>query len=219
MRTLLFFLFTSSNPETQRGPQQRCLFLLALVAFALAGCGVARPIKYYQVSYAPAGPVAADAIDATLLVRAFESSHLYLDDKIVYGFDGPEMGTYEDHRWAEPPVEILQMALVRGLRASGRFQAVYTIRADTTGRFVLAGHLYDFKEVDTNPIVARLNYDVRLRDRATSTIVWKHLYSRDEPATEKSINAFVIAMDKNIQRSVQEIQASLDEYFRAHPVK
>jgi hypothetical protein len=26
-------------------------------------------------------------------------------------------------------------------------------------------------------------------------------------------------MDKNLQRSVQEVSAGLDEYFRAHPVE
>src|SRR3974390_3366246 len=123
------------------------LSILAVVFF-VAGCGSARPIKYYQLSYpSTAPPPSPDAINTTLMVRPFEASHLYLGDQIVYGFDSPEMGTYQYQRWAEPPVEILQDALVRGLRATGRFRAVYTIRSDTTGQYVLAGHLYDFKEV------------------------------------------------------------------------
>jgi ABC-type uncharacterized transport system auxiliary subunit len=199
-----------------------CFFLTAIgvaaFAFGLTGCGTARPIKYYEVNYATGISVAPDAIDTTLMVRLFEASHLYLDDKIVYSFEGPEMGTFETQRWAEPPVEILQNALVRGLRASGRFRAVHTVRASVNWRFVLAGHLYDFKEVDSNPIVARLNYEVHLWDRTKAAIVWDHVYAHDEPATEKSVNAFVMAMDKNVQRSVQEVQAGLEEYFRAHPL-
>jgi ABC-type uncharacterized transport system auxiliary subunit len=199
-----------------------CFFLIGIAvatfAFGLTGCGSARPIKYYQVNYPTGLTVAPDAIDTALMVRLFEASHLYLDDKIVYGFDGPEMGAYETHRWAEPPVEILQNALVRGLRASGRFRAVYTLRANVNWRFVLGGHLYDFKEVDTNPIMARLNYEVRLWDRKKAVIVWNHVYTHDEPATEKSVSAFVVAMDKNVQRSVQEVQAGLEEYFHAHPL-
>ena len=68
-------------------------------------------------------------------------------------------------------------------------------------------------------IVARLSYEVRLRDRKSGTTVWEHSYSYDEPASEKSVSAFVNAMDKNIQRSVQEVQAGLEEYFRAHPMQ
>jgi ABC-type uncharacterized transport system auxiliary subunit len=192
--------------------------LLSFMLVAVAGCGSGRPIKYYQLTYPSAEPASPSALDVVLMVRPLEASPLYLDDKIVYGLDGPQMGTYQNHRWEEPPIEILQTALIRGLRASGHFRAVYTIRSDANGRFLLGGYLYDFKEVDMKPIVARLNYEVRLRDRKTSTTVWSHSYSHDEPASEKTVNAFVIAMDKNVKRSVEEIQAGLDEYFQSHPL-
>jgi len=189
------------------------------LATCLVGCGGARPIKYYQISYPTTSAVAQDAINTTLMVRIFEASHLYLDDKIVYGYDSPEMGAYEYQRWAEPPVEILQNALVRGLRSSGCFRAVYTLRANANGQYILAGQLYDFKEIDATPILARLNYEVRLRDRKSNATVWSRMYSHDEPATDKSVAAFVSAMDKNVRRSVEEVQAGLEEYFRAHPVQ
>jgi ABC-type uncharacterized transport system auxiliary subunit len=215
------FCFLSSILRRHSSPARRLALLTAsaLVSSALAACGGSRPIKYYQVSYPTKSAVAPDAINTALMVRPFESSHLYLDNKIVYGFDSPEMGTYEYHRWADPPVEMLQYALVRGLRASGRFKAVYTLRADPDGRYILAGRLYDCKEVDGPTIIARLSYDVRLRDRKTGTTVWEHSYSYDEPVAEKTVAAFVVGMDKNIQRSVQEIQSGLDEYFRANPIQ
>jgi ABC-type uncharacterized transport system auxiliary subunit len=190
-----------------------------ILAVLLTACGSRRPIKYYEVSFPSKAFVAPDAINAALMVRPFESNPLYLDEKIVYGFDSPEMGTYEYSRWVNSPVEIMEMALVRGLRAAGHFQAVYTMRSDPNSRFTLGGHLYDFKEVDSSNVVARLTYVVYLRDRKTSKTVWDYSYTHDEPATEKSINAFVNAMDKNIQRSVQEIDSGLEQYFRANPVQ
>jgi ABC-type uncharacterized transport system auxiliary subunit len=207
---------------SDRSGSPRLLSWLATVALSvlcLSGCAPPKPIKYYQVTYPTKAYIADDAINASLLVRPFEASHLYLDDKMVYGFDSPEMGTYEYQRWSEPPVEILQNALVRGLRSSGRFTAVSSMRADPSGRFILAGQLYDFREVDAASVVARLSYEVRLRDRKTGTTVWEHSYSYDEPATEKSVTAFVVAMDRNLQRSLQEVQSSLEAYFRAHPVQ
>ena len=195
------------------------LSILAVVFF-LAGCGSARPIKYYELSYpSTAPPASPDAINTTLMVRPFEASHLYLSDQIVYGFDSPELGVYQTQRWAEPPVEMLQDALVRGLRSTGRFRAVYTVRADMATQYMLAGHLYDFKEVDGSAIVARLSYEIRLRDRKSGITVWSHMYNHDEPASEKSVAAVATAMDKNVQRSVQEVQAGLEEYFRANPPK
>ena len=50
-------------------------------------------------------------------------------------------------------------------------------------------------------------------------IVWTHAYNHDEPASAKTVPAVVAAMDKNVQRSVEEVQAGLDEYFRANPPK
>jgi ABC-type uncharacterized transport system auxiliary subunit len=190
---------------------------IAALAFGLAACGAAKPAKYYQVTYPTKSFVADDALNVTLVVRPIEASPLYLDDKIVYGFDNPEMGTYEYQRWSQPPAEILQMALVRGLRATGRFRSVYSLRADPSERFILTGNLYDFKEVDGNTIVARLNYEVRLLDRKTGAVLWTHAYTHDEPAAQKSVMSFVEAMDKNVQRSIQEIAASLEQYFRASP--
>jgi ABC-type uncharacterized transport system auxiliary subunit len=218
MKTSLFFATRISNtaPSMERRSLVQFVALAALIC-GQTGCGAGRPNKYYQLTYPEAVAAAPDAIDTTIMVRPLEASHLYLDDKIVYGFAGPEMGTYQSQRWAAPPVEIMQDSLVRGLRASGRFKAVYTIRSDANGQYVLTGQLYDFKEVDLNPIVARLNYGVLLLNRKTGDTVWNHIYSHDEPASEKTVTAFVEAMNKNVQRSVQEIQAGLEEYFRAHP--
>jgi cholesterol transport system auxiliary component len=192
---------------------------LATAGLFVAGCGSSRPIKYYQVSYPTKTEVEPGAINTTLTVRPFDASRLYLDNRIVYGFSSPELDTYEYHRWVDPPVDMLQTALVRGLSSSGAFKAVYTVRRGPESRFLLGGNLFDFMEVDGANIVARLNYDVRLRDRKTGTIVWEHSYNHDEPVAEKSVNAFVLAMDKNLQRSVQEIQTGLQDYFRAHPVE
>jgi len=209
-------LRTALRRSTRTASSMVVLFVLI---FSMSGCGSTRPIKYYQINLPSAGAAAPDAIDAVLMVRTFDSSHLYLDDKIVYGFDSPEMGTYEYQRWVEPPVGMLQDSLVRGLRASGRFKGVYSLRSDINGNFILGGHLYDFKEVDGSAIVARLSYETRLRDRKTGSTVWSYTYSHDEPVSEKSISAFVQAMDKNVQRSVQEVQTGLEQYFRAHPLK
>jgi ABC-type uncharacterized transport system auxiliary subunit len=200
-------------------PNPKLLPWFALLLLCLSGCAAPKPIKYYEVNFPTKSFVADDAIDTTLTVRPFEASPLYLDDKIVYGFDSPEMGTYEYQRWVEPPVAIIQTSLVRGLRASGRFKGVYTMRADPNSRFILGGYLYDFKEVDAATIVARLGYEVRMRDRKTGTTVWSHSYRNDEPVSEKTVSAYVTAMGKNIDRSVQEVQTGLEEYFRAHPVQ
>jgi ABC-type uncharacterized transport system auxiliary subunit len=192
--------------------------IIAVLVVLLSGCAKPRAIKYYQITYPSNISVSPEAIDTALLVRSFEASHLYLDDRVVYGYDSPEMGTYEDQRWAEPPVEMLRDAIVRGLRSSGTFKGgVHIARSELSGRYLLSGHLYDFKELDAATISARLSFEARLWDRKTRTLIWSHWYSYDERAAEKTVSAVAAAMDRNVQRSVQAIGVNLTEYFKAHP--
>jgi ABC-type uncharacterized transport system auxiliary subunit len=184
------------------------LAVAALLALALSGCGSMKPIKYYQLTHPPTTPLGPSQtpVDIALLVRPFQTSHLYREDRIVYGGEGEQLGLYETHRWIEPPVELLQDALARGLRTSGQFKTVSTLRSDANVDFVLTGHLYAFREISAGSVVARLNFDVQLKDQKLDKVVWRHTYNRDVPSTGKTVADVAAAMDKNVQISVQEIQ-------------
>lgn len=196
------------------------LFLQAIVALLLCACGAARPSKYYQLTIpgdAPAGQ-AADPLPApvTLLVGNLFASDLYREDRIVYSTAGEQMGTYEYERWAEPPTEMIQEVLLRELRSSGRYRAVFTHKSDTNGDFLLRGHLYDFKEVSENGMFARLTVEFEMRDLKNGATVWSHYYQHDEPVNGKNVPAVVAALDKNVQRAVKETLGSLDQFFASH---
>jgi ABC-type uncharacterized transport system auxiliary subunit len=87
------------------------------------------------------------------------------------------------------------------------------------GDFLVRGRLYDFKEVSGSPIVAKVSFDLELRDLKTGTMVWTHSYSHDEPVDGKNVSAVVAAIDRNVQRGVKEMVASLGEYFATRPGK
>ncbi len=208
--------------ETGRVAIRRSLIIaVALMLGLLSGCGAARPSKYYQLTV-PTDPGAvekADAVPVTLLLGQLMTSHLYREDRIVYG-NGPEqMGTYEFQRWAEPPAEMIQEVLLRELRASGRYRAVYYRRSNMQGDFALRGRLYDFKELTGGQMSARVTLELEMRDLKNGATVWTHYYTHDEPASGKDVPAVVAALDKNVQRGVKEVVESLDQYFASHPVK
>src|SRR6267143_711286 len=87
---------------------------VALTAGWGSGCGATRPSRYYQLTVPPdaAAVERPDSLPVTLLLGAFMTSHLYREDRIVFG-NGPEqLGTYEYQRWAEPPAEMIQEVLL-----------------------------------------------------------------------------------------------------------
>jgi ABC-type uncharacterized transport system auxiliary subunit len=160
-----------------------------------------------------------DAVPVTLLLGGVATSHLYREDRIVYSNGKEQLGTYEFERWAEPPAEMIQEVLLRQLRASGRYRAVYYRRSNMKGDFTIRGRLYDFKEVSGSPMSARLTLELEMRDLNTGGTVWTHYYTQDEPVNGKDVSAIVAALDRNVQRAISEVIASLDQYFASHPAK
>ena len=193
--------------------------LLALAVVLAAGCGAARPSKYYQLTVpADSAPVAnSNPLPITLLIGRLTAPALYREDQIVYSSGGENMGTYEYQKWSEPPTEMIAEVMLRQFRASGRYHGVYTLRSDIHGDFLLHGHLYDFKEVGGNPLVARVTMELELREIKTSAVVWTHFYTHDELANGKDVGAVVAALNKNVQQGIAEFRASLDQYFAEHP--
>jgi ABC-type uncharacterized transport system auxiliary subunit len=200
----------------------RCLsiFLAAAVA-GLCSCGAVPATNYYQLK-APAEIASATAsqpLPITLLVGPLKASHLYREDRLVYATDSEAMGTYQTRRWAQPPTEMVQELLWRSLRASGRYSAVNVLTSSSRGDFLLEGNLYDFKEISGSTLAARVSLGLELRDMKTGAIVWTHSYAHDEPVSGKDVSAVVAALDQNAQRGISEAEASLNQYFAAHPQK
>jgi ABC-type uncharacterized transport system auxiliary subunit len=194
------------------------IVLIGIVALG-GGCAKAKPVHYYQIMYPSSTIAGANSLDVSIMVRNLIASHLYREDRIVFGNNAEEMGIYQNERWAEAPTDMLQNALVRGLRASGRFRSVTHLRSDSEGDFILSGHLFEFKEMDVNGSQARLTFDVEMRDAKTNKLVWTYAYNHDEPANGKAVAAVASAMSKNVEDSVKKVQAGLEEYFRDHPPK
>jgi len=185
-----------------------------------AGCGATRASHYYQLNVLSGArvPASEQPLPVTILVSRFYSSHLYREDRIVYSTQHESMGLYQYERWAEPPAEMLDEMLVRRLRHSHRYRQVYSMRSSVHGDYLLRGHLYDLKEVDTGSgLVARVSFDAELLDAKTRNLLWTHTYTHDEPAAAKTIDAVVAALDRNAQAGIADLADSLDAYFTAHP--
>jgi cholesterol transport system auxiliary component len=193
-----------------------CALLLSISVGA--GCGAARPSKYYQLTVPGEPPTnSSNPYHVTLMLAPITSSHLYREDHIVYTDNAQYMGVYQYQRWAEPPTEMIRDVLLRELRASDRFQGVYTWGSNVRGDYILRGHLYDFREISATNLVGRVTLELELHDPRTGATVWTHFYSHDQPVAGKDVAAVVAALDHDVQQGIAEFRASLDQYFSAHP--
>jgi ABC-type uncharacterized transport system auxiliary subunit len=192
---------------------------LALLLWGVAGCGGARPSKYYTLQLPAVSAPPANTYAVDLLVGRITAPHLYRDDRIVYRTGSAQLGTYEYHRWAEPPTEMLEAMLVRLLRSSGKYRSVQHLRSNARGNFILRGRLHNFEEVVDGALAGRLLMEIDLFNQETGTTVWSHFYSHDEPVNGDDVGAVVEALSRNVQRALERVAAGLDDYFAKHPQK
>lgn len=196
------------------------VFALCVAGAITSGCGASRPVKYYVLDPGNTPEPAATSaprFPITLLVARLSSSHLYRDDRLVYGSGPVQLGTYEYNRWAEPPIEMVQDALIAALRAKGQYRSVSAIGSNLRGDYILRGRLDSLDEVDKPGISARVSIELELFDPRSGATVWTSSYSHDQPVNGKTVANVVEALDENLRSGAQQLAANLAQYFADHP--
>ena len=194
---------------------------LATILARVTACGAVRPSKFYELdipetSMAPAG---APRFQTDLLVGRIIAPHLYRDDRIVYRTGTTQLGTYEYHRWAEPPADTIESLFVRTLRASGQYRSVQSLRSNARGDYILRGRLHELDEITGSSLMARVDFEVELYSQKSGTIVWAHHYNQDEPVNGKKVSDVVDALNRNLKRAIDQVDAGLADHFTKNPPK
>jgi len=202
----------------RRIPEIAAVSLLAVIA---AACAATPPTKYYVLDAPQASSAGQGQIPVRLVVGRITGSHLYRDDRVVYGTSDVELGTYEFQRWSEPPVDLIQDQLVATLRNSGQYRAVSRIGSSARGDYIVRGQLVALDEIDNKPgIAARFSLQLELFDPANGTVVWNSSYNHDEPVQgsgkKVAVADVVQALDHNVQQGLQQLTAGLGQYLATH---
>jgi ABC-type uncharacterized transport system auxiliary subunit len=201
--------------------------LAVLLVVFTAACGATRPVKYYQLQAPQAAPaVAANPLPISLLLGRVTAPHLYREDRIVYSLGSQQMGTYEYHRWAGPPDDMIEMLLISLLRASGQYSSVERVSSNARGDYILRGRLLSLEEVDKPSLAARFAIELDLFYPKTGTTVWSQSYSHDEPVTSSNgrkkkadVDEVVDALNRNVQQGLTQLTTALGQYFANHPAQ
>jgi ABC-type uncharacterized transport system auxiliary subunit len=192
-----------------------------ILACGTAGCVKARAVRYYMLSVPP---IAAQAnpqpIPVTIVVGRLNAPRLLRDDRVMYAVSDVQLGVDEYHRWAEPPTGMMERLLVERLRGSGRYKAVQHLSSTTRGDYILRGHLAALNEVDDpSGIKARFTLQLELFDVKAGRVVWNDKYTSDEPVPQKTVASVVQTLQKIVDTGLDQLTASLAQYFAAQPVQ
>jgi ABC-type uncharacterized transport system auxiliary subunit len=188
-----------------------------LLAGITAACGASRPVKYYILDAGPMpAATTATAFPVNLLVARIATSHLYRDDRLVYGSNSMELGTYEYQRWAASPADMVQDMLISALRATGQYHSVSGMGSNSRGDYIVRGHLYSLCELDKPELATRFSLEIELFDFKAGAVVWTGSYSHDAPVRGKGVPDVVESLDKNVRAGMQQLTTSLNQFFASH---
>lgn len=190
--------------------------LLFAITALLSACGASRPVKYYVLDVDMPPAASPQPLPVTLLVGRITATHLYRDDRLVFGSGPVEFGTYEYERWAEAPADMIQDILVTSLRSTGQYRSVSKMASTMRADYIVRGRLFSLYEV-AKPLSGRFSVELDLFDPKAGMIVWSGSYSHDEPVSGKRVENVVEALDKSVQTGMQQLTANMGQYIASHP--
>ncbi len=195
--------------------------LVALIAASTVSCGGSRPVKYYVLDAAPAPAISsASQFPVTLLVSRVAASSLYREDRLVYGSNDVQLGTYEYERWAEPPADLIEDMVIKSLRQAGSFRSVSRMSSNLHGDYIVRGQLFALDEIDAGSLAARFSFQLELYDPKARATVWSGAYTHDEPVgggKKATVADVVEALDRNVKAGLTQLTGELSQYFASHP--
>jgi len=191
--------------------RQLCILAALAVLLTAAACGKAPATNFYTIDLPAPSEVGAAPAAVQVGVDRPRASHLLRQDRIVYFTTGKELNFYQYHRWAEPPVFLVQSAVIRQLRSAGLFDNVVPYRAQKGLDYVVRGRLLAMEEVDTpgGGVTARFGLELELVRQKDAQVVWSGRATRERPVATNSVEGVVEAMGGCVQESLDELTRSM----------
>ena len=205
-------------PSSRRQSVTLTAALSLLTALILSSCG--KPpamINRYVLEYPPPVLAKLRPLDAGLEVKLFAVDETINRTEMVYKETPYRTNVYWYNRWRANPGYLVTDYLVRDLRDSKLFTAIFSYDLSGPARFNLEGDVVDFQEVDTPGVWhAALTLNITLLDtdkeNITEKVMFQRRYQTQEPMLSKTPQGLAEAMSRALQKLSRQI---IDDVYRA----
>jgi ABC-type uncharacterized transport system auxiliary subunit len=186
-------------------------FLAALALILLAsGCGKPPILVHQYLLEYPAPPLQGSPLNAGLKVELFAVAQAYNTTSMIYQPAAYQREAYKYHRWRVNPGYLVTDYLVRDLRNSGLFKAVFTSESSEKNRFVLEGGVEDFQEVDgPDGWQASLALVVTLLDTSAEEAPQKVIFQKRYGVTEPMVSRTPQGLAESMSRAMGHLSARI----------
>jgi len=189
-------------------------FLLLLWCLVLTACAsTGKPqmhVESYLIDYPPPRFEKVVPIAEAVRVDRFTAAGAYNHQRMVFRETPYHYDTFNYHRWAVNPADMIGDGILRDLRASGLLRAVFSRHTLDEGRYVLQGGLAEFfLRIDQSGRRAVIGLDMTLRDmtrpEAVKRILLQKKYHAEEPLKSETPRGYCEAMSLAVERLSRQI--------------
>lgn len=204
------------------GPFVKLKFIFLLLMLA-SGCNLgAKPaylVNQYTLEYP--SPVLKEMaqINELIKVERFFVAQIFDSVAMVYK-EGPNLRNIDVYnRWRIKPGDMVTDYLVRDLRNSGLFRAIFSYNDSKETRYLLEGQVDEFLEVnEKDGRKAVLSLNVTFLDLKKKEILDRVIFQRDykliEPVAEKTPEAFAQGMSKAMEKFSNQLISDIYQVLK-----
>jgi ABC-type uncharacterized transport system auxiliary subunit len=185
---------------------------LLIVLASLAGCaGKIRYPNYYVLNIpAPEVQVQPKPILGSVAVREFSAPRYLRGGSIAYRQSPEQLDFYNYDRWADDPRDVVTVAMVREMEASGLFKSIDVFDGRETPGCLVTGTIDHLEEVGQN---SNLSIEVRLSARLislrTGEVLWQDTSSKTTNVDQPSVQGIVAEMSRDVGDAVEHLVSSM----------
>jgi ABC-type uncharacterized transport system auxiliary subunit len=203
-----------SGKQGLRKPFSNLCFMLIVSLFLINGCaGSGKPqyeVENYLLSYPAPSWDKPVKLNASIKFNRFSIAAAYNSANMVFRKDSYNLDSFNYSRWAVNPADMIADSLLRDMRQSGLFQAVFSRYETDEGRFVITGGVEEFfLRMGKNDKTAVIGISVLLKDAQEKeigkSILFQKKYVREEPLQESSPQGYCQAASKAMRVISEQI--------------
>jgi len=185
-------------------------FCLLFVAGCFGRSKAPNLIEQYSLEYAPPTVESLARIGESIKVERFSVAQSFNSQAMVYRAQPYKLAVYNYNRWRVNPGDMVTDYLIRDLRATDIFPAVFSYRDIEKTRFVVEGGIEEFletKEKDNWKTVLKtsVSFIDGSQKELTKRIVFQKRYHFEESLKEHSPDEFARGMSVNMQRFSEQL--------------
>ena len=189
-------------------------FMIIVLSFLLAGCaGSGKPqynVENYLLSYPAPSRDKLDALAVSVKLDRFSIAAAYNSTNMIFRSDTYSLDSFNYSRWVINPADMIADSLLRDMRSSGLFRAIFSRYEGDEERFLVSGGIEEFYlRMDKSNKTAVISMSISLKDtqgkETGKRIIFQKKYVREEPLQESSPRGYCQAASQAMRVISQQI--------------